>query len=152
MAYLAVIAPLTFAVIFTAELLWIWHSTTDFTREGARYAATHCWQNGGDNVINFMRTHTPLMVDRDQFQNGAVQIAVTYFAKDPASGTIGEFSCDTDCSSACIPDTVTVAVRNYEFRHFLNYLGLPPVTMPDFQTSMPMESAGCDPEQGSCLP
>ena len=32
------------------------------------------------------------------------------------------------------------------------YLGLPPVTLPNFRTSLPMESAGCDPEQGVCNP
>ena len=30
-------------VIFVAEMLWVWHSVVDFTRDGARYAATHCW-------------------------------------------------------------------------------------------------------------
>lgn len=152
MSYLLVILPLTFMVIFTAEILWIWHSTADFTREGARYAATHCWQSGADNVTTWMKNHVPLMVDRDQFSSGTVELAVTYFSKDPTTGVLSEFSCDGDCSTNCIPDTVTVAVRNYEFRQFFAYLGLPPLPMPDFQTTMPIEGAGCDPEQGSCLP
>ena len=152
LAYLGVVLPLTFAIIFTAELLWVWHSSADFTRDGARYAATHCWQAGGDNVLTYMRTHAPLMVDQDQFTNGTATLAITYFAKDPATGTLAEFSCDSDCTSGCMPDTVTVAIKNYEFRHFMAYLGLPPVPMPDFQTTIPIESAGCDPEQGTCLP
>lgn len=152
LAYLGVVLPLTFAIIFTAELLWVWHSAADFTRTGAHYAATHCWQAGGDNVLSYMRTHAPLVVDQDQLINGTATLSVTYFSKDPASGALTEFSCDADCTSGCVPDAVTVAVRNYEFRHFMAYLGLPPVPMPDFQTSMAIEGAGCDPEQGTCLP
>ncbi len=152
LAYLAIVLPLTFAIIFTAELLWIWHSAADFTREGARYAATHCWQAGGDNVLTYMRTNAPLMIDQQQIVNGTAQLSVTYYSKDPDTGALAEFSCDGECSTSCVPDTVTVAVRNYEFRFFQAYLGLPPIAMPDFQTSMPIESAGCDPEQGNCLP
>ena len=48
--YGAVILPLTFMVIFVSEMLWVWHSVTDFTRDGARYAATHCWMSDTGNV------------------------------------------------------------------------------------------------------
>jgi Flp pilus assembly protein TadG len=151
-AYLMVFLPLTFAIIFTAELLWVWHSAADLTRDGARYASTHCWQSDSGNVQSYIRTHLPAMVDQSQFQDGTVDLAVTYYAKDPDTGTLSAFSCDGDCSTSCVPDAVTVAVRNYEFRQFMSYVGLPPVQMPDFQTTMPIESAGCDPEQGTCLP
>ena len=147
-----VIIPVVFGLIYAAQMLWIWHSVADFTRDGARYAATHCWQASGDNVANYMKTHVPLMVDQDQFQNGTVEIDVNYFSRDPNTGALTDFSCDTECSTQCIPDTVTVRVRNYEFRGFVGYLGLPAVQMPDFQTSTAIESAGCDPEQGTCLP
>lgn len=147
-----VLIPLTFALIYTAQLLWVWHSVVEFTREGARYATTHCWQASGDNVVNYMRTNAPLMIDRDQFQQGGADINVKYFAKDPDTGTLSEFSCDTECSTSCIPDTVTVSVGNYEFRNFMAYLGLPPVSLPPFQTTLPIEGAGCDPEQGICNP
>ena len=147
-----VIIPVTFGLIYATQILWIWHSVTDFTRDGARYASTHCWQASGDNVMNYMKTHVPLMVDQDQFQNGTAQIDVTYSSVDPTTGTLSPFSCDTECSTACIPDTVTVTVSNYEFRGFVGYLGLPPVQIPNFQTSMAIESAGCDPDQGTCLP
>src|ERR1019366_5779452 len=39
--YAAVVLPLTFMIVFVSEMLWIWHSVADFTRDGARYAATH---------------------------------------------------------------------------------------------------------------
>ena len=42
--YAGVILPLTFAIVFLGELLWVWHSVVDYTRDGARYAASHCWQ------------------------------------------------------------------------------------------------------------
>jgi len=45
--FAAIMAPLMFAIIFTAELLWVWHSIVDFTRDGASYAATHCFEAGG---------------------------------------------------------------------------------------------------------
>lgn len=152
LVFAGVIVPTLFAIIFTAELLWIWHSVADFTRDGASYASTHCWQTGADNVVNYMRNHVPLMIDRDQFQGGTASLVVTYYSKDPDTGQLTEFACSGDCSTLCIPDTVTVKVANYQFDGINRYLGLPPVTIPDFQSTLPIESAGCDPEQGTCLP
>lgn len=146
-----VIIPMTFAIIFVAEMFWIWHSVVDFTREGARYAATHCWQADTTNVMNYMTTHVPRMIDMDQFQSGAT-ITVQYFGRDPETGELVDFSCEQgECSTGCVPDAVTVSVTNYEFRRFVGYLGLPPVTLPDFRASMAVGSAGCD-ETGNCLP
>jgi hypothetical protein len=151
--YAGVILPMTFAIVFAAEMLWVWHSVVDFTRDGARYATTHCWSAGGDNVMQYMRTHVPRMIDMDQFQQGQAELAVQYFSRDPDTGSLVDFTCDGgDCSVNCIPDAVTVSVSSYEFRRFVNFLGLPPVPIPDFRTSLPMESAGCDPEQATCLP
>ena len=147
-----VIIPVTFGIIYLAQILWIWHSVTDFTRDGARYAATHCWQASADNVTSYMKANVPLMIDQDQFKSGTADIQVNYFARDPATGTLTDFSCDTECSTSCIPDTVTVRVQNYQFRSFVSYLGLQPVNMPDFRTSVAIEGAGCDPDQGFCQP
>ena len=152
LAWGSVILPLTFAIIFTSELLWIWHSVADFTRDGARYAATHCWQADGSNVVNYMKANIPLMPDQAQFQNGPAEIVVTYFSRDPDTGDLLPFSCGGDCSTACIPDVVTVAITGYQFSSFVTTLGIPPINIPDFHTSVPVESAGCDPEQGVCLP
>src|SRR5688500_195901 len=80
--FAALIMPMTAAIIFTAQLLWIWHSVVDFTRDGARYATTHCWQGAGENVIAYMRTNVPAMIDRDQFQQGTAEIAVEYFSRN----------------------------------------------------------------------
>lgn len=146
-----VIIPMTFAIIFVAEMFWVWHSVVDFTREGARYAATHCWQGDGGNVVNYMVTHVPRMIDMDQFQ-GAATITVQYYGRDPETGALVDFVCEEgECTTACVPDAVTVSVTNYEFRRFVGYLGLPGVTLPDFRASMAMGSAGCD-ETGNCLP
>jgi hypothetical protein len=152
LAWGSIILPLTFAIIFTSELLWIWHSVADFTRDGARYAATHCWNGDGSNVIDYMKANIPLMPDQNQFLNGPAQLSVSYFSRDPDTGDLLPFSCAGDCGTACIPDVVTVAVTNYQFTSFVTTLGIPPIPIPDFHTSVPMESAGCDPEQGVCLP
>jgi Flp pilus assembly pilin Flp len=151
--YAGIVLPLTFSLVFAAEMLWVWHSAVDFTRDGVRYAATHCWQPGGENVLTYMRSHVPRMIDMDQFQGGQAEIAVEYFSRDPDTGGLVEFSCENgECSVQCVPDTVTIRITNYQFRRFVNFLGLPPVTIPEFQVSAPVESGGCDPDSGSCLP
>lgn len=150
--YAGVLLPLTLALTFTAELLWVWHSVNDFTREGARYAATHCWQ-GGSNVVAWMRDNVPLTFEREQFRTGEVEITVEYFARDEVSGDIAAFECDgAECSRECVPDLVRISIANYEFRPFLSYLRLPPVRIPNFQTTSPMESAGCSADAQECLP
>src|SRR5207249_2763537 len=92
--YAGAILPLSFMVIFVAEMLWVWHSVVDFTRDGARYAATHCWQADGSNVQAYMQSHVPRMIDMDQFQNGSAGITVQYFSRDPDTGSLTDFSCD----------------------------------------------------------
>ncbi len=147
-----VIIPMTFAIIFVSEMLWIWHSVAEFTRDGARYAATHCWQADGVNVQTYMKEHVPPMIDMDQFQNGAATLNVVFYQRNAESGELEDFSCDLgECTTACVPDAVTVSVTNYEFRRFVGFLGLPAVAMPDFRTTMAMQGAGCD-ETGVCAP
>jgi len=143
--YGAVIAPLTFGLVFLAQMLWIWHSVVEFTRDGAQYAATRCWQASGDNVRGYMTTHVPLNMDLERFRSGDAQLTIEYFQKDPDTGTVLPFTCmGAECSSDCVPDLVTVSVVGYEYRSgFLGYLGIPPIPMPDFRTTLPMESAGC---------
>ena len=92
--YAGVILPLTFAIVFAAEMLWVWHSVVDFTRDGARYATTHCWTANGDNVMTYMRTHVPRMIDMDQFQQGQAELAVRYYSRDPDTGSLVDFACD----------------------------------------------------------
>lgn len=150
--YAGVILPLTFMTIFVAEMLWVWHSAIELTRDGARYASTHCWQSDGANVTNYMQTHVPRMIDMDQFQSGAAGLTVQYYSLDPDTGALVDFSCqNAECSVDCVPDAVSVSITNYQFVRFSSFMRLPPVTIPTFRTSIPMESAGCD-EAGSCLP
>ena len=152
LASAGILLPLTFGLVFIAQLLWIWHSVNEFTRQGASYAATHCWQSSAGNVLGFMRSNVPLMINQDQFQNNQVQIAVSYFGLDPTSGQLAPFSCDSECPTSCIPDTVTASVTGFSYSPFGGARSLPAIPIPNFQTSLPMESAGCDPEQGVCLP
>jgi hypothetical protein len=150
--YAGAILPLSFMVIFVAEMLWVWHSVVDFTRDGARYAATHCWQADGSNVQTYMQSHVPRMIDMDQFQNGSAGITVQYFSRDPDTGSLTDFSCDGgECSTECIPDVVTVRVTNYQFTRFSGFFRLPAVSLPDFHTSAAIGGAGCD-ETGACSP
>ncbi|HWZ31337.1 MAG TPA: hypothetical protein VNX18_08395 [Bryobacteraceae bacterium] len=151
-AYAGVMLPMTFALLFTSQLLWVWHSVNEFTRAGASYATTHCWEGSAGNVLDFMRNNIPPMIDQVQIQNGPAQISVSYFSKDPATGQLTPFQCDGECTTGCIPDTVTVSVTGFQFSTFVTSLGLPPVIIPDFRTSLAMEGGGCDPEQGFCLP
>lgn len=152
LVYVGLMLPVTMMVVFTAELLWVWHSVVDFTREGARYATTHCWQPGGANVVSYMRSNTPVMVDRDQFRDGEAGIEVVYFSRNAETGLLEEFACDgAECSRQCVPDAVRVRVSNYSFRAFFSYLGLPPVAIPDFQTLLPIESAGCSSDSEECV-
>src|SRR5262245_59886610 len=76
--YGAVILPLTFMTIFVAEQLGIWHSVSDFTRDGAAYAATHCATDGA-NLVAYMTARVPAMVDQNRFQAGEAPIVVQYF-------------------------------------------------------------------------
>ncbi len=152
--FVGAIAPFTFGIIFIAQLLWVWHSMVEFTRDGARYATTHCWQADGSNVLQYMYSHVPVNVEQAQFSqaNPNAQITISYSSVDPDSGTLTAFSCDTDCSVGCIPDVVTVSVNNYVYGKFFGFLKLPGVPMPSWPTSLPMEGAGCDPSTGVCLP
>jgi hypothetical protein len=151
LTYAAITLPLTFGIIFTSQLLWVWHSIVEFTRDGARYAVTHCWDGSGQNVISYMQTHVPPTVDQGQFGPGGATIEVRYFSRNTESGLLEDFSCDAGtCSTACIPDMVTVQVTGYESGRVLRYLGVPPVPAPDFRTSLPMESAGCTSGSAEC--
>ncbi len=149
---MTLVVPLCLAMFYTAQILWIWHSASELTRMGARYAATHCYQGAGSNVRTFMQTNAPVMPNRDQFVAGSVDIVVTYYSRGTDTTELSEFSCDNECSLGCIPDVVKVQVTNFEYRNFLTYWGIPPVQLPDFQTTLAMEGAGCDPDTGVCIP
>jgi hypothetical protein len=146
--YGGVILPLTFMVIFVAEMLWIWHGVSEFTRDGARFAATHCFQSDGANVAGYMRSHVPPMIDQAQFQNGNAEIQVQYFAA-AGDGSLSPFAAPADCGD-CLPDVVSVSINNYQFGRLAGFLRLPPVAMPPFTTNLPMESAGFSDASGTC--
>lgn len=145
--FTAVILPLTFMSIFVAEMLWVWHSVVDFTRDGARYASTHCWMADSSNVLQYMESHVPPMIDQDQFQTGTAGIQVQYFS----DGGVTPFSGET-CGGVCVPDAVSVSITNYQFLRFASFMKQPPVTIPPFTTTVPMESAGYQDASGVCVP
>ncbi|HEV3201951.1 MAG TPA: hypothetical protein VGZ73_28835 [Bryobacteraceae bacterium] len=145
--YAAVILPLTFMSIFVAEMLWVWHGVVDFTRDGARYASTHCWTSDGGNVLAYMESHVPAILDRAVFQNGDAGISIQYFS----DGGVTPFSGD-NCAGICVPDTVNVSITNYQFLRFASFMKLPPVKIPPFTTVLPVESAGFQDASGACVP
>jgi hypothetical protein len=152
MVFLGLVLPLTFAIIFSAQLLWVWHGVAEWTRDGARYAATHCWQSGAGNVRSYMQTNVPPIPDRQLFQSGGAELRIRYYRRNAESNELEDFSCNSDCSPDCIPDSVRINVSNYEYRTFLTYWGLPPLQLPNLETSVPMESAGCSPDSSTCTP
>jgi hypothetical protein len=151
--YGGVILPLTFMLVFVAEMAWIWHSVVDFTRDGARYAATHCYQPDGSasNVLTYMEANVPLMIDQEQFQSGAAGIQILYFSQNP-DGSLSPFVPDACGGSLCLPDSVSISITNYQFQRFSGLFKLPPVTIPPFTTTVPMESAGYQDASGVCVP
>src|SRR3954471_10137564 len=122
--YAGVILPLTFMTFFVAEALWIWHGMVEFTRDGARYAATHCYQADGSNVLSYMQTHVPPVVDQAQFAVGGSATVVVQFL----DATGASFN-NPDCAD-CVPDAVTVSVTNYTFGRLAGFLKLPGIAMP----------------------
>lgn len=151
LTYLALILPLTMMLYHISNMMWVWHSASDFTRQGAQYAATHCWQPGGSNVLNYMRQNTPIMFDRDKFRDGQAEIEVSYFGRNADTGELEDYSCEgSPCSRECVPSLVRVRITNYQYAGLFSYFGLAPVAVPPFTTSMPMEGAGCSPDEETC--
>jgi hypothetical protein len=140
-------------LVFVAEMAWIWHGVVDFTRDGARYAATHCYEGDGSasNVLAYMQSNVPRIIDQAQFQSGAAGIAVAYYSQNP-DGSLAPFDGNACGGSLCLPDSVSVGISNYQFTRFSALFKLPPVTIPPFTTVVPMESAGYQDASGACVP
>jgi len=149
-----VMVPLTFGLMVAAEVAWTYHSLVTLTRQGARYAATHCYQDSaGSNVVNWMQANAPLFIDREQLLSGEAQIQVSYWRHDPDTHETVPFGCAGDsCTAQCVPDSVTVSLSGYRFRHLMTLLGLPPIQAPAFSTTVEMESMGANPDTGVSSP
>ncbi len=66
------IVPLTLGLIAFTEIAWTYHALATLTRQGARYAGTHCWQDdSGSNVVNWMQANAPPFPDRPQMRRRA---------------------------------------------------------------------------------
>jgi hypothetical protein len=145
--YSAVILPLTFMMVFVAEMFWVWHGVADFTRDGARYASTHCWTADSANVLSYMESHVPSILDRSVFESGDAGITIQYFS----DGGVTPFTGDS-CGGLCVPDSVSVSITGYQFLRFASFMRQPPVKIPPFTTVLPMESAGFQDASGVCVP
>jgi hypothetical protein len=153
LALIAGIIPLTFGLFAFGELMWTYHALATLTRQGARYAATHCWQDdSGSNVVNWMHDNAPAFPDRPLLISGGIQVQVNYWTHDRETHETVPFSCSGGCTPDCVPDSVTVSITGYEFNHFFSILRLPPLQAPSFSTTVAMESAGGNPETALSLP
>ena len=153
LALIAGIVPITLGLIAFTELVWTYHAFATITRQGARYAATHCWQDdSGSNVVTWMQANAPAFPDRPLMASGGVQIQVSYWMHDPVTRESVPFTCGGACSADCVPDSVTVSIVGYEFNHFFPALGLQPLQAPPFSTTVEIQSAGGDPETAVSTP
>jgi hypothetical protein len=138
-----IVIPVTLALLAFIELAWTYHALTTLTRQGARYAANHCWQDSaGSNVVTWMQENSPMFPDRAQLASGGIQIQVSYWRHDAETHTSVAFECGGSCSSECVPDAVTVSIVGYTFNHFLPMLGFSPIQVPPFSTTVEIQSAG----------
>jgi hypothetical protein len=153
LALMAGMIPLTFGLFAFSEISWTYHALATLTRQGARYAATHCWQDDtGSNVVTWMQANAPAFPDKPLLQSGGIQIQVSYWTHDLATHQTVPFTSASGCSPDSVPDSVTVSITGYEFNHFFPMLGLPPLQVPPFSTTIPIESAGANPETATSLP
>ena len=150
---IAGLIPLTLGLIAFAELAWTYHSLVTLTRQGARYAATHCWvDDAGSNVVDWMQNNAPPFIDRTRLSDGGAQIQVAYWTQDVSTHETVQFSCSESCSAGCAPDAVTVGISGYQFEHLMTTVGLSPLTVPGFSTTVDMESAGANQDGGTPEP
>ncbi len=148
-----VLVPAIFGMLMVGQAMWTWQSVAALTRTGANYAATHCWQDGaGSNVISYMQSHVPPMIDAQQITNGPAQIQVQYWTEDSANHQTLPFDCAESCSNVCRPDAVTVTISGYQFQSLTRAVGLASISMPPFSTTMHIESSGVNPDTGEALP
>lgn len=153
LALIAGIIPLTFGLLAFSELAWTYHALATLTRQGARYAATHCWQDdSGSNVVSWIQANAPAFPDRALLTSGGIQVTVSYWTHDTTTHETVPFSCAGSCSPDCVPDSVTVSITGYEFNHFFPVIGLPPLQVPPFSTTVSLESAGGNPETSVSSP
>jgi len=76
LALLFGVVPLTLGLIAFAEAAWTYHGLTTITRLGARYAATHCFEDSsGQNVVSWLtdlnNPALPVFPDRQQLAGGS---------------------------------------------------------------------------------
>ena len=122
-----VFLTLMFGVLEFGRALWLHNALSDAARRGARYAALH---TSGDvtavrNVVvygNPAGGTNPLVQDL----NPTTNVNVTYNGYGLDSGT------------------VTVSITNYQFQFVLPLLSTS-ITMPNYKTTLPAESAGLIP-------
>ena len=98
-----------------------------------------------------MEANVPLMIDQGQFQSNAAGIRILYFSQNPDGTSRPSQPAPAAAASAC-PIPVSISITNYQFGRFSGLFKLPPVVIPPFTTTVPMESAGYQDASGVCVP
>src|SRR3989442_1262306 len=99
LALVAGVLPLTFGLFAFGEIAWTYHALATLTRQGAHYAATHCFQDdAGSNVVSWIQTNAPAFPDRAQLTTGDIQVQVRYWTHDTTLHQSVPFSCSDSCS------------------------------------------------------
>src|SRR5262249_26233655 len=99
-----------------------------------------------------MQANAPAFPDRAMLVSGGIEVQVNYWTHDRETRQTVPFSCGGGCSADCVPDSVTVSITGYQFNHFFQILGFPPLQVPPFSTTIPIEGAGADPETTMSTP
>src|SRR5580765_143037 len=74
-----ILAPVTFGFLTLTFGVLTWAGVVHLTRIGAVYASTHCATDGaGSNVVGYMQSNIPPMLDPTQLITGPATISVTY--------------------------------------------------------------------------
>lgn len=128
---------LMLATIEFARALFTWNAAVDATRRGARVAAVCQMNNSAIKTVAVYGTDSssgPALVPGLKTSN----ITVSYL---DSSGTV--------TTSVTAVKYVRVAITGYKFHFFIPGLPNSTITLPSFETTMPAESLGYDPDNNT---
>src|SRR5262249_40611775 len=108
--------------------------------------------SSGSNVITWMQANAPAFPDRAQLASGGVQIQVSYWTHDPVTRQSVPFTCGGGGAPPRAPPPCTGRRPRTPRSHFFPTLGLQPLQVPAFSTTVEFQSAGANPETAISTP
>ncbi len=143
-----VVIPLLFAIIFVGQMLWVWHSVAEFTREGARYAATHggmylregtAQQTGVPAIVNSSELKSYLARRTALLDPNLMQVNVAWTA--PSTLTPVNMPTYVDVDPTRVPPGQEIVQNNVivtvTYQWFPEVFGIGPLTLTS-TSQMPM--------------